>query len=651
MSSENGHKVLTKEGFVLCLATAFYLLSSISLLQLYPWERIGSTYLLPSYELLSTGDLRLEYQLYYSNTDRLLANPPLYYLALAGFIKVFGANIEAVRIMAILINLSIMVAVFALVKNVFSNKAAIYSVSILLFSDPFFSYTFNARPTQLSIALFLFSLLPVVITPKDSFDNYVLPFLSGLLLAGSILSHPFIICYILILPVTFFFFKPPNKSWLKSIHFFVILAFGFFVPIFIYFVWIGKEFPEWWHVQKILTSSDATNNRDFKLSFGVVEFLRTNFFHWNIDFDYKPYKLLAVHRQNVWLGFPWILLYLASFFYCFFSIWLKKVTLIPFVWRPYCWLTMSIILAVAIPGIAIPKGGVEYLLPIHILFIVSVGIFISDVISCKNPIWARKICLLFCIFVILSIISLRVSYNYNVFKTINNEPSYRGYISKLRKSIPTNFNSVVGPHLIAAGFIDYPFFDFYSLYDYYAYGDRKDKRKGWRTDHFEKIEFFTALYERLLSKHDLLITNTNSIKKRTRRIIDLFASSGFYHEVSQVESKFYGLTKAYLPNLQRWIPFLTEINDEGDLLVRIRENQSQRLNAIFLRYRNTVNCIPKIYLSSDGSVFRQIELKKENFLSGKNGFFWVDRNRSNFSIIRISQIDQPLFIAICASNN
>ena len=47
----------------------------------------------------------------------------------------------------------------------------------------------------------------------------------------------------------------------------------------------------------------------------------------------------------------------------------------------------------------------------------------------------------------------------------------------------------------------------------------------------------------------------------------------------------------------------------------------------------------------------QIELKKENFLSGKNGFFWVDRNRSNFSIIRISQIDQPLFIAICASNN
>ncbi|HID30835.1 MAG TPA: glycosyltransferase family 39 protein [Desulfobacterales bacterium] len=655
MNSIQGQAFSRLYWILLGLGIAVYLFFSLTLIQTYPWERIGSTYLLPPYELIHTGQLRLEYQLYYSSTDRLLANPPLYYLVLAGLIKILGAGIVQVRLLAILVNLAIMLTVYILVKSTFSRQAAALSVFLLAISDAFFSYSFYARPTQLSTAFFILSLLFAVIAQKRPRESYAVSFFSGLLMGSAVLSHPFIITYGLILPITFFCFSPDRKNWRPLLRHILSATVGLFLPICIYIAWLGGDLPEWWHVQKILAGSDATNNRDLSASFGIWEFLKSKFFHWNYDFDYKPCKLLAVHRQHVWLGFPWGWAFAVGGAYCIVWGILKRTNGGRHSRPAHWWIAISVILAVFMPGILFPRGGTEYLLPVHIIFMMAFGVFLCDAISHEWSVWASRISQVFGIFVILMILSLRLYYNINVFNTVTNVPGYEHYMAELRENIPRNsFKSVVGPHLIAAGFIGYQFFDFYSLYDFYAFKDRARFRRGWKTDHPAKVEFPIAFCERLLKNRDLLVSNANSVKQRTKAVMDFIATSGFYQQVAQVESKYYGLSRAYLPATQHWVPIDTQVTPEGTLLIHFQQKEPRRLNAVFVRYQRPRSSLPEVWLSPDGRAFYQAEVKKGEVLAGErglaceHGLFWAPGGLPKVSIIRLSGVGIPEFVAVCA---
>jgi hypothetical protein len=573
-------------------------------------------------------------------------------LVLAGFIKVFGVGIFQVRLLAILINLVIMATVYLLMRRILSRQPALLFVLLIGLSDAFFSYSFYARPTQLSVAFFMSCLLLAAIAQQLPRGGYAVSSISGLLMGCAILSHASIITYGLILPLTFIFLSPPSKKWRSVVPHIFSATVGLCLPICIYLVWLGSDFPEWWHVQEILAGSDATNNRDLSISFGLWEFLRINFFHWNFDFDYQPYKLLAVHRQRVWLGFPWGWAFAVGGIYCMVLSIFKHTEGEQNARYPYRWITVSVLVAVIMPGIFFPWGGTEYLLPVQVIFTLALAVFLSDVISCDWSVRFKRLFWLFGISVIVMILSLRLYYNINVFITVMNERGYEHYMAQLRESLPDHsFSSVVGPHLIAAGFIGYKFFDFYSLYDFYASKDRDRLRKGWKTEHPPKTEFPIAFCERLLRNRDLLVTNAKAVKRRTMLVMDAFAESGFYEEVARVESKYYGVSRAYLSVEERCRPIASEVTSEGDLLIKLLEKEPLHLYAVFIRYQRPRSSIPEMWLSVDGRVYHEVEAKEQEVLGGRDGLLWTAKGLPMFSRIRISGVDEPKFVAVCASSD
>jgi len=632
------------EFFIFYIALFFFLFFSLSLIHVYPWERIGSTYLLPTVDLIKTGNLMFQYQLYYSDTDRLLANPPLYYLVLAPVVKLLGAGIQQVRLLSIVINGAILTGIFLLVRKLFSKREAMLSVFILALSDTFFSLNFNPRPTHLSAMFFVFSILCCVIGLKQSKRSFGMVFLSGLLMGLSILSHFYILTYGIILLLTILFFsKKPCNFRFVAMHAIIIFA-GIVLPLFSYMLWLGNDIPEWWHVQKILAGSDATNNRNLSLSFGIWQFIKENFLHWNFEFTYEPHKLLAVHRYKLWLGFPWGWLYAISWLYIGIRILYNKARKTGQNLSGDKWLLTSLLFLILIPGIIFPTGGNEYLLPIIILFSISVAIVFSDLLFCDLKSKFRHIFLCIGLIGILLISSLRFYYNINVFNDVMKEPSYDYYIQELSKNFRgKKITTVVGPHLIAAGLINYGYFDYYALHDFYAFSDRHRLRGD---NHPVKVKFDIALCERLLKDSNLLITNDWIMKPRSRRVVPLLVKSGFYKESGRAESKYYKTTTAYFRSEDYAVPFVKEIDAQGNLMISFVDGMPHVVKGLFVRHDIKEKGSVDILLSFDDKSFKKIRPEPYEIILTENGFLWAPEALPAVRKIKITSIGSDLYIAL-----
>jgi hypothetical protein len=415
-------------------------------------------------------------------------------------------------------------------------------------------------------------------------------------------------------PVTMLMFVHRRRHWRWSwqtvgIHL-VWCTLGVLFPVFLYLGWIGEDLPEWWRLQQYLVTTDATGG-DFS-SFNIDNiwyFFQTTFLHWNFDFDYKPYGLLAVHRQRVWLGFPWGWTFSLAILYhigrAILSFWHNSNMSRQ---RTDRWIAGLLALSVLAPAIFFPKAeNCEYHLPFQLICLIGLGILLADLLR-QRHLGFRAIGSA----LIIGIVFLRLYYNVNVFHATMNEPSYEWYTGQVRNAVPIHSSEVIFvPYLLMEKFFQDDYFDYHVL-------------RG------SEMAYPIALFETALRHKAMVIINEHEyyvILNAARAI----AQSDFYREVTQVSSKYYGTTTVYgpdSPDREKWIPFESKKTETGDVLLDLKVNSPVRIGTLFIRYAQKRSVLPEIWGATGEGEYQRLALSPEDLIQSEDGLFWSSKDPS-----------------------
>lgn len=84
-------------------------------------------------------------------------NPPLHYLLLSFWVRIFGTTAEATRLMSTLLNVLSIPLLMVIARRFFNDKVAVYAVSLFVFADLYIYYSQEARTYTLVSLLTLLS--------------------------------------------------------------------------------------------------------------------------------------------------------------------------------------------------------------------------------------------------------------------------------------------------------------------------------------------------------------------------------------------------------------------------------------------------------------------------------------------------------------
>lgn len=175
---------------VVCLIPAFFAMTPVFLKDRPVWP--DEAFFVDSVKTLATTG-RLATNIF-GNTipgmkQNALWNPPLYFYALAGWIKVFGSSIEAVRMLSVVLSVFALGVFFTIAKFLFKNfYLALFGTLFLAFDLHFSESSRMARMEMLTFLFLLLSLL--VFLQAEKRENTKLFLLAGILAGIATLVHP-----------------------------------------------------------------------------------------------------------------------------------------------------------------------------------------------------------------------------------------------------------------------------------------------------------------------------------------------------------------------------------------------------------------------------------------------------------------------------
>lgn len=613
------------ENAVMAAGLGFYLFFSLRLVNIYPFEWISSFNAMPAFDFARTGELRYQYQLLYSSTDRMYANPPLYFILLGAVFKLFGVGVLQIRLFSIAINLLIFTGTFLLVKSVLSRKAAVFSVFVLALSDIIFSYSFCARPNQLAIMFFIFALL--LCAKGNGADSNGWSFGAGFVMGLSAVSHSFILSYGLIPAMTLFSFKRGETILRRNVMKGVVFLAGMAIPVSIYLLWVGRDIHEWWSIQRILSASDATGSYTAERSGNAFQnlyadfkyFLHWNFLHTSIGSKFDPYFGQAIHRKYEWLGFQWGRLYLAAGLYAALKIAYGVLTGNAKGLHGVIWIFFASLISVISAGILFPKGvGNEYVPPVFIILSMLSGLFLSDLVICvgKNKVVRYSVPVVALAVVFLVIFKPRLSYSAGLIREFDGQPTYGEYMGRLQDSLAgKGVTAYLGPHFVNMGLSQYRYIDYFVLKDKSAIG----------------VSGALLRDSNALILYDTMVTFSVVFNPIGQRLVD----AGFYKLVGSSQSAFYGRTSAYL---RPKTPAFAVAGGPGGLAIDFQDGLSHLVRGLFIKGKVGDDKNVSILYSHGDKAFSRLSFKDNEVTIGENGLLLTPVSPVSAKKIRVTGV-------------
>lgn len=195
---------------------------------------------------------------YYAQHPLRNWNPPLYWILLHFWIKVFGASEFSLRFPSLLFSLISVFLVYLLGKRLFSPRVGIYAAVFMAFSPFHIQYAQEARPYSLSLCLSIlsvYSLHMALINIKFRFWlNFIIISIIGFYNNN---NYYHIFLYIAQWLCVFLYIKKDYLS--KMFYLFVpLLAFSLWIPRFILKLGWIKDGGWWWMLRPDLETIQKT---------------------------------------------------------------------------------------------------------------------------------------------------------------------------------------------------------------------------------------------------------------------------------------------------------------------------------------------------------------------------------------------------------
>ncbi|MBI2326953.1 glycosyltransferase family 39 protein [Candidatus Curtissbacteria bacterium] len=285
-------------------------------------------------------------------TDHFYSYPPLFFLIIGAYFKLFGASIESQRLISQTAAIVFLIVFFFLVKSIFPNKK-VHVLFILpliaLILDPFFSRASRIARPEMTVTLIGSLGFLAFIKSRNSHNpaiSHLLTIICGILTSFALLTH-FLGGMIFTISILLNFLFQDKFRLIKSKNFYLFIL-SFLTAPFLYFLSI---LPNWTIFQyQLLTYSKAVSEYSyFVLSLiystnTVHQILIITYIAATVSFIIKtainksqeliPFAIIlcvswiaVVYYKEVWYFFyviPWIYLSASFIFIEFFTKYFKN---------------------------------------------------------------------------------------------------------------------------------------------------------------------------------------------------------------------------------------------------------------------------------------------------------------------------------------
>jgi tetratricopeptide (TPR) repeat protein len=168
---------------------------------------------------------------------------PLYPFLLSFFIRIFGENLNALRIVQMLLGSFSCVLIFLTTRKIFNSKVALLSSIFACFYAPLIYFDLEFLDTFLIIFLDLLLIYILLLNQKK--PSLLKLLLSGIVLGLSAIARPNILLFAIFIPLWLFFYFRKQIGLKKNFNFILFFAIGVFLvilPVTLINYFAGKDF-------------------------------------------------------------------------------------------------------------------------------------------------------------------------------------------------------------------------------------------------------------------------------------------------------------------------------------------------------------------------------------------------------------------------
>ncbi len=264
-------------------------------------------------------------------------NPPLYFLLMKIWIKLFGISELSLRLPSALFSAGSLLMIYLLTKKLFDKKAALIALTIGAFSPFHLWYAQEARPDSLAVLLGLLSSYFLLLWLKENKTKYISFYV--LFSVFGIYSHYF--CLLLFfsqIACSFLFFKEYRKKL-----FVTLLPLAFFLPwVFPFLKKVSFLYKGFW-IPQPMPKSLVITVENFILGYNGTQilYILNNMFLTLLLITIFVNLIMKISRKEILFSLilfvlPILCVYLFSLL--FFSIYLDRCFLI---FTPYCYILIG----------------------------------------------------------------------------------------------------------------------------------------------------------------------------------------------------------------------------------------------------------------------------------------------------------------------